>query len=344
MRHAALSRNALPRVPQRRRDRPDDGPLDADPGEAGAAVRVLGAGRRALGPCRPVRGHADPDASPSAIPSRPRRLAATQGGPPPGDCSTGCARGPATVRSPATGSCATGTTYRQVRQPPRARPDPGRGRYCSGSPPSTRAATSVPPSASVRVRSSHRPPGRPGRPVVGGVTDSDGRPQLGARASQGSSPDRRVPDLPRRTAGAAGATPGPPRSPISRRRPPTGSRSRPSTRWGSPGRRQRPRRHDRDAAADRGAGPRIPARDHRRELPRPAAPLPPDRHDLSDLLRLPRAATRAMLGAEDPLVTRWAQMRQILVMPRFDCQRADDAAQDPDRSRHPVRATIDIAL
>jgi spore germination protein YaaH len=33
-----------------------------------------------------------------------------------------------------------------------------------------------------------------------------------------------------------------------------------------------------------------------------------------------RRSDGAMLGVEDPLVTRWAQMRKILVMPRFDCQ------------------------
>ena len=35
-----------------------------------------------------------------------------------------------------------------------------------------------------------------------------------------------------------------------------------------------------------------------------------------------RRSDAAILGAEDPLVTRWAQMRKILVMPRFDCQSA----------------------
>ena len=43
----------------------------------------------------------------------------------------------------------------------------------------------------------------------------------------------------------------------------------------------------RDAAADRGQAPRVPARVDGRELPRPPAPLPPDRHRLPDLLRLP---------------------------------------------------------
>ena len=34
-------------------------------------------------------------------------------------------------------------------------------------------------------------------------------------------------------------------------------------------------------------------------------------------------ANTSVLGKDDPLVTRWAQMRKVEVMPRFDCQRPD---------------------
>ena len=36
-----------------------------------------------------------------------------------------------------------------------------------------------------------------------------------------------------------------------------------------------------------------------------------------------RAADGAITGRDDPLVTRWSQLRGILVLPRFNCQRED---------------------
>ena len=148
-----------------------------------------------------------------------------------------------------------------------------------------------PQSNPVRVVRGHRAPGAPGRLRATRVTRLGGAPVVvGRQAAQRAH--RRLPHLPRRRAGAPGAR-------LRRRR------SQPRARHELPVHRRRGRHagiherrhragvgHDRAAGGHAGTGARLPARVHRRELPRPPAPLPPDRHRVPDLLRVPRRGRR----------------------------------------------------
>jgi spore germination protein YaaH len=58
------------------------------------------------------------------------------------------------------------------------------------------------------------------------------------------------------------------------------------------------------------------------------------------------ARDRAVRGVDDPLVTRWAQLRQIAVMPRFDCQWPDTIHKmltDGPTKAATIAALVDLA-
>ena len=80
------------------------------------------------------------------------------------------------------------------------------------------------------------------------------------------------------------------------------------------------------------AGPRarVPARLDRRELPRPPAPLHARSGRSTRRTSTAAQSDGAITGRDDPLVTSWSQLRGILVLPRFNCQRGGHAAPDPD--------------
>ena len=102
------------------------------------------------------------------------------------------------------------------------------------------------------------------------------------------------------------------------------------------------RHRDAGAAARDRPGLRLHARDDRLELRGPAAPLPPDRGRLADLL--PRsAATSRSSGQDDPLVTGWARLRGIKVEPRVEIAGSDDpahAARERGQPHQPGRAHL----
>ena len=318
-RGAAPARAALPRVPERGGDRADARTLDAHPGTARSTVRVHGPGRRALGAGARCGGTLSRMLG-FRVPSRPRGLSARKVARH-RILLTGCVRVPGTLRSRATGSCATAPPTGRCESAACACVFPAVASTCSGSPPWTRVATWAPRAGPCGCAAATAPPADPGpRSWV----ESRTRRSACAGPAHGQAPPR-WPDTGSSATACRSGSCGAGRE-CHQSRPgyhlPLLGRGRGHARGhGTTG--QRARRHDRDAAADPGEGARLPARDHGRELPGPPAQLPPHRHPLPHLLRMPSQRRDDCSGAEDPLVTGWAQLRRIQVMPRFDCQNAD---------------------
>ena len=182
----------------------------------------------------------------------------------------------------------------------------------------TRGAMGL-PSRSVRVRVRHSAPTVPGRLRVGRVSDGTRRARLGVKP-QAQLADRRLPDLAQRRAGRAGRRDSPPTSATWLPRPAYRFSVAAVDRWGYVEPIDHGADDDRDAASDarqactRSCWPR-PTRASATSSATTGRSAPSIRRTSTAA-----AANGGIIGKDDPLVTRWAQMRRIVVMPRFNCQ------------------------